>query len=62
MDQFVDHVSIRVGEGDNTSFWHDRWTSAEGSLRTRFGRLYDVSEQQQSQVKDMGEWAEGYIL
>ncbi|KAL8529791.1 hypothetical protein ACS0TY_007014 [Phlomoides rotata] len=47
-----------VGNGNSTLFWHDRWSEME-SLKVRFNRLFRLSLQKYSQIREMGQWEEG---
>jgi HEAT repeat protein len=53
-------VSKRVGDGTSTFFWYDRWLG-DMSLRTRFSRLFDLSNNKLCTVADMFSlgWEEG---
>ncbi|KAL8537670.1 hypothetical protein ACS0TY_012704 [Phlomoides rotata] len=42
-----------VGNGNDTSFWSDTWLD-DGLLKTKFNRLYRVSEQREYKVGEMG--------
>ncbi|XP_039683864.1 uncharacterized protein [Medicago truncatula] len=39
---FNECVARRVGDGESTLFWHDRWCG-EVPFRERFGRLYGLA-------------------
>ena len=39
---FPESVVQRVGDGESTLFWHDRWCGAV-ALRDRFSRLFDLA-------------------
>ena len=45
----------KVGEGDSTLFWEYKWIG-EVSLKTKFPRLYAISNQKHSLILDMGYW------
>ena len=44
----------KVGCGDQTKFWEDKWVCGEMSLAEKFPRLYSISLQQQSFIQQMG--------
>lgn len=49
-------VVRKVGNGNTTSFWKDEWLG-EGTLRSKYPRLYDISNQKEACI---GEMCEGY--
>jgi len=53
-------VERRVGDGEDTLFWHDRWCG-DASLRVCFTKLYDLALNKSITVKDMFllGWGEG---
>ncbi|GAU37868.1 hypothetical protein TSUD_22840 [Trifolium subterraneum] len=57
-DWFSEGVSKKVGNGHMTSFWFDPWLGGT-PLRTQFQRLFLVSTQSTSTVREMGRWVEG---
>ncbi|XP_040869516.1 uncharacterized protein [Glycine max] len=44
----------KVGCGDQTKFWEDKWVCGEMSLAEKFPRLYSISLQQQNFIQQMG--------
>jgi hypothetical protein len=48
----------KVGNGGNTSFWHDVWCGL-GTLREAFPRLFQLSLHPEATIKDFGEWENG---
>ncbi|GAU31203.1 hypothetical protein TSUD_210600 [Trifolium subterraneum] len=60
-DWFSEGVSKKVGNGHMTSFWFEPWLGGT-SLRTQFQRLFLVSTQSTSTVREMGRWVEGQWL
>jgi hypothetical protein len=44
-----------IGDGGDTSFWHDNWL-AVGPLAVTFPRLFSISLQPEENIKDMGNW------
>lgn len=54
-DLFDDNVRLRVGDGGNTLFWHDKWVTEERPLKSKYGRLFGMSVQGNHLVKDMGD-------
>ncbi|KAL8463642.1 hypothetical protein ACS0TY_034336 [Phlomoides rotata] len=44
---------IMMGNGNKTSFWLDRWIEGK-SLKSKFGRLFRIIEQQEAVVSQMG--------
>jgi len=57
---FHESVVRRVGDGESTLFWHDRWCG-DVALRERFSRLFDLALNKSITVKDMFllGWGEG---
>jgi len=53
-------VVRRIGNGEETLFWHDRWCG-DVSFRERLNRLYDLTRHKSITVKDMSlrGWGEG---
>ncbi|KAL8480707.1 hypothetical protein ACS0TY_027303 [Phlomoides rotata] len=51
---FKDFIRV-VGNGNDTSFWSDTWVD-EVPLKSKFNRLYRVSEKRESKVCEMGSW------
>jgi hypothetical protein len=51
---FSSCVARRVGDGEDTLFWHDRWCD-DIPLKVRFGRLFDLALNKSITVKDMFE-------
>jgi len=49
---FAERVSKRVGDGTSTFFWYDKWLE-DVSLRTRFSRLFNLSNNKLCTVVDM---------
>jgi hypothetical protein len=43
---------MRVGDGKNTSFWHDRWCGLV-SLADKFPDLYEISEDRECSFETM---------
>ncbi|GAU10758.1 hypothetical protein TSUD_424790, partial [Trifolium subterraneum] len=58
---FSEGVSKKVGNGHMTSFWFDPWLGGT-PLRTQFQRLFPVSTQSTSTVREMDMWFEGQWL
>ncbi|GAU35310.1 hypothetical protein TSUD_389350 [Trifolium subterraneum] len=56
-DWFSEGVTKKVGNGHLTSFWFDPWLGGV-PLRTRFQKLFQVSDQSVSTVGEMGSWVE----
>lgn len=50
------HSGLRwkVGSGDKTKFWEDRWICGGMSLAEKFPRLYLISLQQHQYIQQMG--------
>ncbi|KAL8551460.1 hypothetical protein ACS0TY_000527 [Phlomoides rotata] len=44
-----------VGDGGKTSFWDERWVG-DVYFRRKFYRLYNLSEDKEKMVGEMGEW------
>ena len=57
---FSESVVRRVGDGEATLFWHDRWCG-DVALRERFSRLFNLALNKSITVKDMflHGWGEG---
>ena len=57
---FSESVVRRVGDGEATLFWHDRWCG-DVALRERFSKLFDLALNKSITVKDMflHGWGEG---
>lgn len=49
-------VSKRIGDGGTTKFWEELWVKGEASLKLKYKRIYDISLQHQSSIKEMGRW------
>jgi len=49
---FSDCVVRRVGDGEATLFWHDRWCG-DVSFQERFSRSFDLAANKSITVKDM---------
>ncbi|GAU41975.1 hypothetical protein TSUD_306810 [Trifolium subterraneum] len=49
---FVDNVVKRLGDGEKTLFWKDKWVDGI-SLKSQFGRLFDLSLDREVTVADM---------
>lgn len=59
MPWFEGAVFKTVGNGNNTKFWNDVWVGNQ-SLCARFPRLFLLSEQQNSSVREMGYVQDGW--
>lgn len=53
---FETQLGKRMEEGDNTNFWEHKWIRAGQTLKSKYQRLFTVSTQQHSLVKEVGEW------
>lgn len=53
---FENQISRRMGEGDRTFFWEDKWLGARQSLKQKYMSLFLVSTLQHRLVKEVGEW------
>jgi len=49
---FAERVSKKVRDGTSTFFWYDRWIG-DVPLRTRFSRLFELSNNKLCTVADM---------
>lgn len=58
-DWFESNVLRKIGDGGSTRFWEDKLMRGAAKLRSRFQRLYDISNQRNSCIKNMGMWEEG---
>ncbi|KAL6545130.1 hypothetical protein OROHE_009795 [Orobanche hederae] len=54
-DWFFSQLKRHVGNGADTSFWHARWCG-EQPFRSKFPRLYALSEMKEGAVGEMGLW------
>ena len=52
---FCDGVKFLLGKGDRIKFWEDLWV-IETPLKVRFPRLFNISLDQSSILKDLGLW------
>lgn len=59
LDVFEECVRLKVGDGGNSLFWHDRWSRENGPLKQQFSRLFAISDQKLCTIREMGEWVEG---
>lgn len=48
-------LSLSVGKGNRTSFWHDNW-SGPIPLASKFNRLFTLSTQQNASIQEVGSW------
>lgn len=53
---FETQLGKRMEEGYNTNFWEHKWIRAGQTLKSKYQRLFTVSTQQHSLVKEVGEW------
>ncbi|GAU48675.1 hypothetical protein TSUD_324720 [Trifolium subterraneum] len=49
---FGDHIERKAGNGESTSFWKDEWLAGK-SLKSKFGRLFDLCLNKDVTVADM---------
>ncbi|KAK7274721.1 hypothetical protein RIF29_15818 [Crotalaria pallida] len=47
-----------IGNGRDTYFWFDSWVGGV-PLKTRFNRLFNISEYKENKISDMGYWLSG---
>ncbi|KAL8538534.1 hypothetical protein ACS0TY_000522 [Phlomoides rotata] len=52
---FAEGMMKVVGDGGKTSFWDERWVG-DVCFRRKFYRLYNLSEDKEKMVGEMGEW------
>ncbi|MCH94887.1 hypothetical protein A2U01_0015856 [Trifolium medium] len=57
-DWFSEGVGKKVGNGLLTSFWFEPWSGGT-LLREQYSRLFQVSQQRDSKVGEMGNWVNG---
>jgi hypothetical protein len=57
-DRLRDIFFKRIGNGGETSFWHDTWVGTQ-PLKEVFPRLFLVSTQKESSVFEVGRWVTG---
>lgn len=55
---FDNGLCRKLGEGNSIQFWNEPWCGRI-ALRDRFTRLYLISAQQNTTIKDVGNWVEG---
>lgn len=48
----------KIGEGNEVVFWKDNWLGS-GTLKEKFGRLFNLSTRQHHVIKDLGGWVNG---
>ncbi|GAU51714.1 hypothetical protein TSUD_265630 [Trifolium subterraneum] len=58
LDWFSDGVEKKVGNGLLTYFWFEPWLGGI-PLRVQYPRLFQVSQQRDSKVGEMGNWVNG---
>jgi hypothetical protein len=58
VDRLHGIFSKKIGNGGNTSFWHDSWVGPQ-PLKEVFPRLFLISTQKMSSVLDCGRWVSG---
>ncbi|GKV14958.1 hypothetical protein SLEP1_g25756 [Rubroshorea leprosula] len=51
----LDGYELKVGKGNNVSFWKDSWSNV-GVLANAFPRLYMLSTGKESSIQEMGSW------
>jgi hypothetical protein len=56
--KFSEGIGKKVGDGLMTSFWLETWIG-NTPLRVQYPRLFQVSVQNNSKVREMGTWVEG---
>ena len=52
LDLFETNITWEINNGENISFWHDRW-SRFGALANAYARLYALSQSKICEVKEM---------
>lgn len=57
-DWFDNSIRRKMGDGNSTPFWSVDW-SGHGALKERFPRLFNLSNQQQARVSEVGLWEDG---
>jgi len=55
---FTNRLRRKIGNGNNTSFWKDRWVG-EAPIRNIFPRLFSISNQKEAKVKEVVTWQGG---
>lgn len=58
LDWFSEGIGKKVGDGLMTSFWFETWIG-DTPLMAQYPRLFQVSEQSNSKVGEMGTWVDG---
>jgi reverse transcriptase-like protein len=48
-------LQIKVGDGNSTKFWHDKWCP-NGPFKKAFPRLFSISLQREEVISQMGIW------
>lgn len=51
-------IRLKVGCGNSTSFWRDKWCDGT-ALKIRFNKLFHLSTQKNYLVCDIGDWVNG---
>lgn len=59
---FVESLYRRVGNGENTSFWNDRWMSDGSRLRDRFSRLFSLEVNKKCSVAERLRWVKDRLV
>jgi hypothetical protein len=57
-DRLSDIFFKKIGNGSNTSFWHDKWVGTQ-PLKEVFPRLFLISTQKECSVMEVGRWNSG---
>lgn len=57
-DWFKDGLRKVVGDGCETSFWHDIW-AGQVTLATHFERMFQISNFKNHTIAEMGSWCNG---
>ncbi|XP_057441807.1 uncharacterized protein LOC130733596 [Lotus japonicus] len=57
-DWFDNSIRRKMGDGNRTHFWSVDW-SGHGALKERFPRLFNLLNQQQARVSEVGLWEDG---
>ena len=55
---FDENMIRKVGQGDATRFWKDRWCGGN-LLKDTFSRLYRLSSQKNYTIQQLGVWDNG---
>ncbi|KAH1193273.1 Histone-lysine N-methyltransferase ATX5 [Glycine max] len=53
---FKNHLTWKVGCGENIKFWTDKWLGEDYTLEQKYNQLFLISRQQKSLISNMGDF------